>query len=90
MTQEEFIMKGAKVLLKEGFHGVHNVYSGLNQAFRNHFGKESDPVAVVMAMEKAGKIVTRPSKGGATIYLLENAPKVGADVQATLNAILKD
>jgi hypothetical protein len=65
--------------------GIHSVCSGFNQAFREYFNK--DPVEASTKLAQEGKIVTRPVKGGATLYLPEDTP---AGSKAVLNKILEE
>jgi len=53
--------------------GIHSVYSGFNQAFREHFGE--DPIKVTQELANKGKIEIRYVKGGVMIYLPGEAPK---------------
>jgi len=63
---------------------IHSVYSGFNQAFREYFG--TNPVEATTKLAQEGKIVTRPVRGGVTIYLPEDAP---AGPKSVLNKILE-
>ena len=72
LSEYEFIIGAIKTLRKPPYKGIHSVYSGFNQAFREYFNK--DPVEATTKLAQEGKIVTRPVKGGATIYLPEDAP----------------
>ena len=71
--EEEFVLRAIKKLRKPPYRGIHSVYSGFNQAFKEHFAK--NPVEVTKRMAEEGKIVTRPVRGGAMLYLPEDAPK---------------
>ena len=68
----EFVVRAIRKLKKPPYKGIHSVYSGFNQAFREYFNK--DPVEATTRLAQEGKIVTRPVKGGATLYLAEDAP----------------
>jgi len=70
---EEFIKKAIVSLRKEGYKGIHTVYSGFNEAFKKYFEGE-DPVKATNHLAQAGKIVIRPVKGGVMLYLPEDAP----------------
>jgi hypothetical protein len=72
MSEYEFVARAIKKLKKPPYKGIHSVYSGFNQAFRDYFSK--DPVEATTKLAKEGKIVTRPVKGGVTLYLPEDAP----------------
>ena len=73
ISEEEFVFRAIKRLRKPPYQGIHSVYSGFNQAFKEHFGK--NPVEVTKRMAEEGKIVTRPVRGGVMLYLPEEAPK---------------
>lgn len=73
VSEEEFILRAIKRLRKPPYRGIHSVYSGFNQAFKEHFGK--NPVEVTIKLAEEGKIVTRPVRGGVMIYLPDDAPK---------------
>jgi hypothetical protein len=73
LSHEEFVKKAIVSLRKEGFKGIHTVYSGFNEAFKKYFEGEN-PVEVTNRLAKDGKIVLRPVKGGVMLYLPENAP----------------
>lgn len=72
ISEYDFVVKAIKKLRKPPYKGIHSVYSGFNQAFREYFQK--DPVETTIKLAEEGKIVTRPVKGGVTIYLPEDAP----------------
>jgi hypothetical protein len=73
LSHEEFIKKAIVSLRKEGYRGIHTVYSGFNAAFKKYFDGEN-PVEVTNRLAKEGKIVIRPVKGGVMLYLPEEAP----------------
>ncbi|MDP3296225.1 MAG: hypothetical protein Q8N09_01310 [Thermodesulfovibrionia bacterium] len=75
LSQEEFIKKAIVSLRKEGYKGIHTVYSGFNTAFKKYFDGEN-PVDATNKLAKEGKIVIRPVKGGVMLYLPEEAPIV--------------
>ncbi len=74
LTPDEFVLRAIRKLRSHRYKGIHNVFSGLNAAFRKHFSGE-DPVAWQKKLASEGKIVTRPAKGGAILYLPEDAPQ---------------
>ena len=84
VSEYEFVISAIKTLHKPPYKGIHSVYSGFNQAFREYFNK--DPVEATTKLAQEGKIVTRPVKGGVTIYLPEDAP---AGSKGVLNKILE-
>jgi predicted membrane protein len=73
LNHEEFIRKAIVTLRKEGFKGIHSVFSGFNNAFKKYFEGEN-PVDVTNKLAQEGKIVIRPVKGGVMLYLPEDAP----------------
>ena len=81
MTQEQFTLKAITRLRKDGYKGIHSVYSGFNSAFREHF--KSDPIPVTTGMAKEGKLVTIPVRGGVMLYLPEDRPKSKGNSRAS-------
>ena len=73
LSHEEFIKKAIVSLRKEGYKGIHTVYSGFNTAFKKYFEGE-DPIKTTNQLASEGKIVVRPVKGGVMLYLIEDAP----------------
>lgn len=73
LSHEEFVKKAIVSLRKEGYKGIHSVYSGFNEAFKKYFDGEN-PVETTNSLAKEGKIVIRPVKGGVMLYLPEEAP----------------
>jgi len=73
LNHEDFIRKAIVTLRKEGFKGIHSVFSGFNNAFKKYFEGEN-PVDVTNKLSQEGKIVIRPVKGGVMLYLPEEAP----------------
>jgi hypothetical protein len=67
--------------------GIHSVFTGFNQAFREYF--EEDPIKVTQELAGKGKIEIRPVKGGVMIYLPGEAPKRADSGKSVLNKILK-
>lgn len=53
--------------------GIHSVYSGFNDAFRQYYS--DDPIKITQQLAQEGKIEIRPVKGGVMIYLPGEAPK---------------
>jgi len=78
IDEEEFILRAIKRLRRPPYRGIHSVYSGFNQAFKEHFGKSS--VEVTQRMAQEGKIAIRPVRGGVILYLAEEAPKARESV----------
>lgn len=75
ITPEKFVLLAIEALRKPPYKGIHSVYSGFNQAFREYF-PGLDPVQITSQMAEEGKIVVRPVKGGVMLYLPEDAPQV--------------
>ena len=73
VSPEEFVIRAIKKLRKPPYRGIHSVYSGFNQAFRDYFN--SEPIPVTRRLEAEGKIVIRPVKGGVMLYLPEETPE---------------
>ena len=84
ISEYEFVVRAIKTLAKPPYKGIHSVYSGFNQAFREYFG--TNPVEATTRLAQEGKIVTRPVRGGVTIYLPEDAP---AGAKNVLSKILE-
>ena len=72
LSEHEFVIKTIKKLSHPPYKGIHSVYSGFNHDFREYFQK--DPVEVTTRLAQEGKITTQPGKGGAKLYLPEDAP----------------
>jgi hypothetical protein len=70
LSHEEFIKKAIVSLRKDGYKGIHTVYSGFNSAFKKYYD-EANPVDATNALAKEGKLVIRPVKGGVMLYLPE-------------------
>lgn len=73
LSHEDFVRKAIVSLRKEGYRGIHSVYSGFNEAFKKYFDGEN-PVETTNRLAQEGKIVIRPVKGGVMLYLPEEAP----------------
>jgi len=74
VSHEEFVKRAIVSLRKEGYKGIHTVFSGFNDAFKRYFAGE-DPIEVTKRLAGEGKIVLRPVRGGVMIYLPEDAPQ---------------
>jgi len=85
LTEYEFVVRAIKRLRKPPYKGIHSVYSGFNQAFREYFNK--DPIKATRELVEEGKIVTRPIKGGVLLYLSEDGPST-IDSKGVLKTIL--
>ncbi len=67
LSHEAFFLRAIETLKPEGREGVHTVFSGFNEAFRDYFPGD-DPVVVMKSLAEAGKIKLRTARGGAVIY----------------------
>jgi|SRR3972149_7136762 len=68
--------------------GIHSVFSGFNQAFREYYGE--DPVKVTQELASMAKIEIRPVKGGVMLYLPGEAPKRAESGKTVLSKILSE
>jgi hypothetical protein len=84
LSKEEFIKKAIVSLRKDGFKGIHTVYSGFNEAFKKYFDGE-DPIQATNKLAGENKLVIRPVKGGVMLYLPEEAPAVKTRGEDALN-----
>jgi hypothetical protein len=75
ISTEEFVRLAIVKLRNEPYKGIHSVYSGFNEAFKDYYGGQ-DPVQATTRLAEDGKIVIRPMKGGVVLYLPEEAPLV--------------
>ena len=66
--------------------GIHSVFSGFNQAFREYY--DEDPVEITTMLAEQGDIVTRPVKKGVMVYLPEEAPSPGDSAKSIVDKIL--
>lgn len=89
MSYEEFVRKSILKLRKEPYKGIHTVYSGFNEAFKEYYNGE-DPVKITNQLAEEGKIVIRPVKGGVTLYLPEDAPASKSSGKEALKKILEE
>jgi hypothetical protein len=83
LGHDEFVKKAIVSLRKEGYKGIHSVYSGFNEAFKKYFEGEN-PVEVTNKLAREGKIVVRPVKGGVMLYLPEEAPATKSSADEAL------
>lgn len=86
LTAQQFVLRGIVKLRKDGYKGIHSVYSGFNSAFREHFNQ--DPVPITTGMAKRGEIITIPVRGGVMLYLPEDRPESKGNGPAALAKIL--
>jgi hypothetical protein len=83
ITPEEFVRKAIVSLRKDGYKGIHTVYSGFNEAFKKYFDGE-DPVKATNQLAAEGKIIIRPVRGGVMLYLPEDVPSKGQNADDVL------
>jgi hypothetical protein len=83
ITPEEFVRKAIVSLRKDGYKGIHTVYSGFNEAFKKYFDGE-DPVKATNQLASEGKIIIRPVRGGVMLYLPEDVPSKGQNAEDVL------
>ncbi len=74
LSVEEFVKKAIVDLRKEGYKGIHTVYSGFNNAFKKYYDG-ANPVEATTKLAEDGKIIIRPVKGGVMLYLPDDAPE---------------
>ena len=86
ISEKEFILKAIRNLRKPPYKGIHAVYSGFNQAFREYFG--TDPVEAVNKLEEEELIVVKTAKGGVMIYFVDETPTENT-VAETIQKILR-
>lgn len=83
LSYEEFVKKAIISLRRDGYKGIHTVYSGFNDAFKKYFDGD-DPIKITNRLAEEGKIAIRPVKGGVMLYLPEDAPAVRTKAEDTL------
>jgi hypothetical protein len=74
-TKKRFVLNAIHNLRKSGYLGIHAVFSGFNQAFRDYYGE--DPIAEVDKLMKQGVVLVQPVKGGVMLYDYEEYKKSG-------------
>lgn len=79
------MLRAIERLRKPPYKGIHSVFSGFNQAFREYFPL-LDPVDFTNQLAKEGKLTIRPVKGGVVLYKAEDMPS-GSDA---LGKIIRD
>lgn len=73
LSEKAFTIKAIKSLRRDGYNGIHSVYSGFNAAFREYF--DGDPIEATSRLAKAGDINVVPTRRGVMLYLAEEGPK---------------
>ena len=72
MDYMDFIKLSIVKLGRDKSKGIHSVFSGFNEAFREYYNE--DPVEVTRRLAKEGKIELQFRRGGAMIYLSGDGP----------------
>ena len=72
LTQAEFVKQAIVKLRKDPYKGIHSVYSGFNEAFRDYFNE--NPIEWTNQLNTEGLIEIRPARGGVMLYLPGEAP----------------
>jgi hypothetical protein len=92
LSMAEFVTKAiVKLRNPERSLGIHTVYSGFNEAFKQYFELDKDQsIAAMGKLVEQGVVATRFVRGGVMVYLTADAPKRddGAKNAKTLAAIL--
>lgn len=73
LTHEAFVNKAITALRKEGYKGLHTVYSGFNKGFRLYYPQDN-PIEITQTLAKGDKIDMHACKGGAMLYLKGEMP----------------
>ncbi len=73
LSEAEFVKRAIVKLRKDPYKGIHSVYSGFNQAFREYFSND-DPVKWTTQLADDGVVETRRARGGIMLYLPGEAP----------------
>lgn len=72
ISEAEFVKRAIVKLRKDPYKGIHSVYSGFNQAFRDYFN--GDPIKWTTQLAEEDVIETRRARGGIMLYLPGEAP----------------
>lgn len=88
LTEEAFARRAITTLRDTTYSsGIHTVFSGFNDAFREYF--REDPIEAVQRLAQSGRVEVRPVKRGVMIYLPGEAPPSrGKAGKVALNKIL--
>lgn len=66
VNKKKFVLNAIHKLRKPGYLGMHVVYSGFNNAFRDYYGE--DPIKEVDKLVVDGTVIKQPVKGGVMLY----------------------
>lgn len=83
LTHIEFTKKAIKALRREGYKGIHSVFSGFNAAFREYF--DEDPVEATTKMASKEQVNVRPARKGCMLYLPGESPKMESSGKSVLS-----
>lgn len=82
MSYMQFITLAIDKLSVINSKGIHTVFSGFNEAFREYYNE--DPVEVTQMLSNEGKIELQYRRGGPMIYLAGDAPPRKSNLQKML------
>ena len=68
LSHAEFVKKAITSLRKNGYKGIHAVYSGFNAAFKEYY-PDDDVKTVTSKLKSDGIISITPAKHGVMLYL---------------------
>jgi len=68
LSYEDFVINAILSLRKSKILGIHTIYSGFNDAFKEYYQGE-DPEKIIYQLAEKGVINIRPEKWGATLSL---------------------
>lgn len=74
LSYEEFVKQAILKLRTADYKGIHSVFSGFNDAFKQYYSGVN-PVEITNQLANEKKIFIRPVKGGVILYLPEDAPQ---------------
>jgi hypothetical protein len=74
LNKKIFVLKAIHTLRTKDYLGIHAVFSGFNQAFRDYY--DEDPIIEVAKLVKDGYIILTPVKGGVMLYDAEEYKKI--------------
>ncbi len=91
ISKKKFVLDAIHKLREGDYKGIHAVYSGFNQAFRDYYNE--DPIKAVDKLVKDKVVITKPVKGGVMIYDYkemnsDNETKSSKKTNDTLDKIL--
>lgn len=85
LTPKEFVLRAYEKLRDPKYKGLHVVYSGFNEAFREYYRDEGlDVREVIDELVKEEFIKKAPARGGIKIYLPKDAPATHREKGASL------